>query len=338
MMTLSTLGGRVSSNPIQQPVRLAIINGIFRTNLNPAEGQSLDSYFDDWFEDQCDAAHRHVSIESHQDILDIVNVLRTDLTRTDLDACTAVRGSNPEQRKASIDLAARLWLSISIGSLQQAFLPYSTILWDDGRLSEAIQAAFEPKAQLSDPVKLSKNFNAANLEKISGIQVAWTSNLADHLSLKDDDTKVMLYHQASFLEIHKSSGTSVIPEVLIDETIFTLALLIPSGDKKSRAWFDKKQRELHLDPKAGSYGPLNASARQIEKFHYWRDRLVILKQTFDESEPHTLALWWNDDRKKVQWYTFWIAALVLLLTIVFGLIASVSGVVQAWASVKALSP
>jgi hypothetical protein len=41
-------------------------------------------------------------------------------------------------------------------------------------------------------------------------------------------------------------------------------------------------------------------------------------------------------RKRVQWYTFWVAVLVLLLTIVFGLIQSVSSVVQAWASVKAL--
>ena len=123
---------------------------------------------------------------------------------------------------------------------------------------------------------------------------------------------------------------------LIDETLRTLALLIPSNDSSSRKWFRKTQKSLCLDTRAGSYGPLNASARQIDKFHYWRDRLVVLKQAFDDSEPKTLASWWYDDRKKVQWYTFWIAALVLLLTIVFGLIQSASGVVQAWAAVKAL--
>ena len=64
---------------------------------------------------------------------------------------------------------------------------------------------------------------------------------------------------------------------------------------------------------------------------------MVLKQTFDDSEPHKLSHWWYDDRKKVQWYTFWIAALVLVLTIVFGLIQSIAGVVQAWASVKALN-
>ena len=131
-------------------------------------------------------------------------------------------------------------------------------------------------------------------------------------------------------------GSTKLPENLIDETFRTLGLLIPSSDARSRKWFSKKQKELHLDPKAGSYGSLNASARQIDNFHYWRDRLVMLKQTFDDSEPQKLSLWWYDDRKKVQWYTFWVAALVLVLTIVFGLIASISGIVQAWAAVKAL--
>ena len=50
-----------------------------------------------------------------------------------------------------------------------------------------------------------------------------------------------------------------------------------------------------------------------------------------------MSSWWYDDRRKVQWYTFWIAALVLLLTIIFGLIQSVSGVVSAWAAVRSMS-
>lgn len=117
----------------------------------------------------------------------------------------------------------------------------------------------------------------------------------------------------------------------------SLGLLIPSGDARSKTWFRQKQKALQLDCKAGTYGPLTANARQIERFTYWRDRLIILKQTFDDAEPHTLRLWWYDDRKKVQWYTFWIAALILLLTIVFGLIQSVSGVVQAWAAIRSVT-
>lgn len=137
-------------------------------------------------------------------------------------------------------------------------------------------------------------------------------------------------------EIINEIFRTLLNDELIDETLRTLALLIPSNDSSSRKWFKRKQKILCLDGKAGSYGCLNASARQIDKFYYWRDRLVVLKQTFDDSEPNTIASWWHDDRKKVQWYTFWVAALILLLTIVFGLVQSVSGVVQAWAAIRAL--
>ena len=123
---------------------------------------------------------------------------------------------------------------------------------------------------------------------------------------------------------------------LIHETIRTFRLLLPSNDVTSRRWFHKKRREVGLDPAAGSYMILNATERQTQSFHFWRDRLIVLKQAFDDSEPHTLSMWWRDDRKKVQWYTFWVAALVLLLTIVFGLTQSISGIVQAWAAVRAI--
>lgn len=130
--------------------------------------------------------------------------------------------------------------------------------------------------------------------------------------------------------------SEIINSDLIAETTRTLALLIPSTDTRCKKWFQLKRRDSFLDPKAGSCGHLNADARQIDNFRYWRDRLVILKQAFDDTEPHTVSQWWYDDRKKVQWYTFWVAALILVLTIVFGLVQSVSGVVQAWASVRSL--
>ena len=132
------------------------------------------------------------------------------------------------------------------------------------------------------------------------------------------------------------SDSSILPYDLIEETLRPLGLLIPFGDKESRAWFRKKQRELGLDPRAGTYGPLNAAGRQIEDLKYWRDRLIILKQIFDEPDLKTILLLWRDDRNKVQWCTFWIAALILALTIVFGLTQSVAGIVQSWAAVRSL--
>ena len=128
----------------------------------------------------------------------------------------------------------------------------------------------------------------------------------------------------------------MLPVDFVEETLDTLALLLPQDNSISNRWFQQIRKELGLDPEAGTNGHLNASARRLDKFKYWGDKIVILKQVFDDSEPKSVLQWWHDDRKRVQWYTFWIAALVLLLTIIFGLVQSVASVVQAWASVKSL--
>lgn len=116
----------------------------------------------------------------------------------------------------------------------------------------------------------------------------------------------------------------------MEETLRTLALLLPSNDTAVKKWLEKQQKRQGLDDYLGKCGHLPKRGRDIKNFRFWRDRLVILKQAFDEAEPKTVSQWWNDDRKKVQWYTFWVAALVLLLTIVFGLIQSVTAVIQTW--------
>ena len=344
----SALDARLSPIPIKPPLQQAIIREIFQID----HSANLDAYFRDWFEEQCDAATGQVSVHTHRETLRIISFLQANLSRADIVTKLHVQCDDEDLVAASIDLAARIWLTLSIGTLPNSQSPGTSVAWNDGRLSSTVHSLWS-LPQLSDSIKLPKSFNAANIEKIVGIKIEWTSNLVDHLRLEDDDTKVLIYHQMSFLELHQQDSRlvlilvqssfpdctdrSIFPDGLIEETICTLGLLIPSTDKSSRTWFQKKQKELGLDAKAGTYGPLNAAKRQIEHFKYWRDRLTVLKQTFDESEPRTISLWWYDDRKKVQWYTFWIAALVLLLTILFGLTQSVAGVIQAWAAVRSLS-
>jgi len=79
-------------------------------------------------------------------------------------------------------------------------------------------------------------------------------------------------------------------------------------------------------------GHLIANERQVENFKYWHDRLVVLKQVYDESRPSTISQWWYDRRNSVQWYTFWVAIVVLTLTLLFGLVQSVEGALQVYKS------
>ena len=70
--------------------------------------------------------------------------------------------------------------------------------------------------------------------------------------------------------------------------------------------------------------------REFDSYKYWNERLEIIVEAYNKSEPKALPQWWNDRRNKVQWYTFWIAALILLLTIVFGFIQSITGILQVY--------
>jgi hypothetical protein len=59
--------------------------------------------------------------------------------------------------------------------------------------------------------------------------------------------------------------------------------------------------------------------QRIEHFHFWYDRLIILKQAFDESSPQTSGQLWNDRRNPVQWFTIWLAILVFFVAVFLGL-------------------
>jgi hypothetical protein len=138
------------------------------------------------------------------------------------------------------------------------------------------------------------------------------------------------YHKA----LHLTSILSlVIDEDFIKETIDTISLLLPVADMKCAKWFRPLQQSSLLDGKIRS---LPTATRDIERYTYWRDRLLIIEEAFDQHEPASIRQWWYDDRRKAQSYTFWVALTVLILTIIFGLIQSVASIVQAWASVKSL--
>jgi hypothetical protein len=129
----------------------------------------------------------------------------------------------------------------------------------------------------------------------------------------------------------------IFPAGLVEETLKTLTLLLPESDRQTRLWV-KEQIATHkvfkLDGHLAQLGPSRARDRRFENFTYWHDRLIMLKQAFDDSTPSTPAQWWHDRRNMVQWYTFWVAIIVFLMTLFFGLIQSSEGALQVYVSWK----
>jgi hypothetical protein len=122
----------------------------------------------------------------------------------------------------------------------------------------------------------------------------------------------------------------MVPDGFIQETLRTFALLFPERDPATIKWFNGTLSSLKLDSQIIKCGHLRASDRQIENFTFWHDRLVVLKQVFDQAHPSTFSQWWYDRRNGVQWYTFWVAIFILAVTIFFGLVQSIEGAMQVY--------
>jgi Ni/Fe-hydrogenase subunit HybB-like protein len=69
-------------------------------------------------------------------------------------------------------------------------------------------------------------------------------------------------------------------------------------------------------------------ARESRWYRYWGLRMSVAKNIFDQAEPNTLSQWWHDTRNSSRRTTFWIGALGILLAVFFGLIQSITGIIQ----------
>ncbi|KFY66699.1 hypothetical protein V496_01928 [Pseudogymnoascus sp. VKM F-4515 (FW-2607)] len=342
---LPTTDWRLSSKSISTDERKTIASRIFSVDLfsngNRHIGEGLEAYFSQWCMRLCQCCALKVYDDSYEHLMKAIAILKKDKIATETfnaEYAALFPNSTSEETETCMVLGARLLCMLKIGPMKGYSMPGTELPWTpDSRcnIREYINAKFDTKFEAVD-IKLPRLFNAVNLERIAGIEICWTSNLIDHLKMRDDDTVVNIFYHAAFLKAQMNSPDSLLDPGLIEETHRTLALLFPELDPEVQKWFAKAQLENHLDPLAAKCGPLTTQDRRIENFKYWRDRLTILKEAFDESEPKSFSQWWFDNRKGERWYTFWIAAAGFFLLIVFGLIQCTTAIIQAWASVKAL--
>ena len=93
--------------------------------------------------------------------------------------------------------------------------------------------------------------------------------------------------------------------------------MFPQGDRDSRKWYCKQGNLEDLDLGVLDRGQLHDDYLQIEKYSFWHDRLVMLKEAFDESQPRTVSQLWNDRREGKQWYALWTASGLLFSLVLF---------------------
>ncbi|KAI1741115.1 hypothetical protein F4680DRAFT_417266 [Xylaria scruposa] len=339
---ISTLDMSLLETPIEPRMQAEICLEFWGIRLcSPITDINLAAFWNYYFKTIAHSLHENecrVTTRTHRDIIDVVHLLKAGATR--LETKQMLRSKleikhEDELLENSIDLAASLAVMCDCGVSSHGISGSTEIQWRHDSLRKFLATTFDARPILAlDKVKLEKTFIARNINRIAGLEIIWTDNLVDHLRLAEEDTKVYVFHHASFLEAQRWGSQSLLPAALVSETLHTLALLFPSSDCETRKWIS---RMPFVDSRVARCGHLKTDLRQIETFQIWRDRLVMLKQVYDDSQPKTLKQWWNDRRNGVQWYMFWFAVLVLILTVIFGLIQSIEGAIQAYASLKAIS-
>ena len=190
-----------------------------------------------------------------------------------------------------------------------------------------ISRAIARKSVLQDEFRMPRSFNARTFARVAGINVQWTRDLASHLEVTGDDSDIAIFHCVAVLDLYEQSDFGkLFPAGFIDETRRTMALMLPTADGRTRSWLKTEQRKRRLDPRCGSCPHLKASQRHTRDFEFWGDRIVIAKEVFDERQPRGILQVWRDNRNQVQWWTFWIAIILFVLTVV----ACVEGALQVY--------
>lgn len=229
----------------------------------------------------------------------------------------------------SMELAARLWLTIDVRSTGYDVGPVhpedESLHWsNDINLRTAVQMGFDEIGATENADTRIKNFDPSlsviNLVNFQGIRVCWTDNLLDHLRLESES--LFIYRHKMCLENHLRSGSvGIVPAAVLEEAIDTLNLLF-ARDWRTRAFLNTEKQSFYS---VGNCGREIVYA--IEHYRIWSGRLLALSDLADR-QPSTLRQLWMNRRNVDRWFAFWsqtCSIAVAVIGIVITTIASVVG-------------
>lgn len=126
----------------------------------------------------------------------------------------------------------------------------------------------------------------------------------------------------------------MLPRGLVEETLNTLSILFPPGKKTASVLSKRRGTAPVFDPSLKDL--MAGEPKQLSSYPYWRNRLVVILDRFEHPRQNSIRQRWYDDRNRMQWATYWFAKAILVMTLLFGLISSVTGVMQVLVATKQL--
>ena len=181
-------------------------------NADPTRNLTHETYYEyyrhQWHLIAGNADGRYVAMRSAEATNQLAQRLATNPAETRQEILASLKsGGGPASRaddeewNNSINLAARLLLMLKFGVVKHQQVPRWYLSWTSGSLRDFVKDHFDVSPALNcDRLRLPKAFNAWSISAIAGIDIDFTDNLADHLLLVEDDSRVLIFHHASFLE------------------------------------------------------------------------------------------------------------------------------------------
>ncbi len=271
-------------------------------------------------------------MKTYQDLVKITRCmeLHPDFERTKMAEKLECEFPNSDRGQIlrSLDLAVRLWLNLHVRSKDFPLGPnlsdMTEIDWlEKATLNKMVQDCFHPSSySINEQNKtIDPAFTIKNLRRFCRINVQWTANLRDHLLYDRSTATLHLFPHKICLISHLDSW-NVLPKDFVAETLRTLDLLFPFGEEDTRKYLDQTGQTFYRTSSRDL-----SRATNFGEFRYWHKRLMELHGVFNQAPRSILQLWY-DRRNPLQWWTFWLAALIAVLTVVFGIISSYTGFQQ----------
>jgi hypothetical protein len=116
------------------------------------------------------------------------------------------------------------------------------------------------------------------------------------------------------------------PEGLLEETMETVRILTGHDNVQT---VNERLTNHNTGEDDLEMGLSEPPSLDLDDYFFWRDRLVTLHEANRKAKPTSLKQWWHDRRDSTQWTTFWLAVVAILLMLLFGLIQSIAGIIQA---------
>ncbi|KAF5707945.1 hypothetical protein FMUND_10810 [Fusarium mundagurra] len=175
-------------------------------------------------------------------------------------------------------------------------------------------------------------FNAIDLEKKAGLEIGWTDYMTEHLTIQSK--KILLFRHIEVLKYLEQSETmtaELLSQNFVAETMCSILLFFPTGsrlEEYNERFLPQGGRERWLNRLINKDSQEVEVTRLFQDYPVWHQRLAYILEISKNPTDWSLKRLWYDDREESLWWAKWALITAAFLAIIFGLIQSITGIIQ----------